>query len=152
VATRVKLIDEHGEPAGRWKEDEYHVSAQQIRSCLPKNNCIAHPSIMINTAVIRKYRYDQSQLHSEDYDLWLRLSADGIEIHKVNEQLLLHRIHTASVTRKDQDNVFLKLARVKLRFTKVEFKKGNYTGFVLKTFLLALTDWIKGIIKPVFSK
>jgi len=152
VATRVSLIDERGEPNGRWKEDESEVTPKQIRDFLPKNNCIAHPSIMINTELIKKYRYDPRQLHTEDYDLWLRLSADGIEIYKVDEPLLLHRIHTSSVTRKDQENVFFKLARAKFRFVKTEFSRGKINGFVARTFIYATSDWIKGILKSIFSK
>ena len=152
VATRVSLIDERGEPNGRWKEDESVVTPEQIMDFLPKNNCIAHPSIMINTELIKKYRYDPRQLHTEDYDLWLRLSADGIGIYKVDEPLLLHRIHTSSVTRKDQGNVFFKLARSKFKFVKTEFSMGKINGFVTRTFLYATSDWIKGILKSIFSK
>jgi glycosyltransferase involved in cell wall biosynthesis len=152
VATRVRLIDEHGEPNGRWKEDESVITPKQIRSFLPKNNCIAHPSIMISRELIKKYRYDKRQLHTEDYDLWLRLSADRVGIDKIDEPLLNHRIHTSSVTRKDQENVFFKLARTKFRFIAGECKNGKINGFVINTFLFAITDWIKGILKSIFSK
>ncbi len=151
LATRVRLIDEQGTPKGRWKEDELMISPSAIRAFLPKNNCIAHPSIMINTGLIRQYRYDKSQLHTEDYDLWLRLAADKIQIHKIGEPLLYHRIHTSSVTRNDQENVFLKLARTKFRFIIKAVKNGKLNGFVVRTFLYAITDWIKGQLKSIFS-
>ena len=152
LATRVQLINESGEPNGRWKEDESEVTPEQIKGFLPKNNCIAHPSIMISTELMKKYRYDKRQLHNEDYDLWLRLSADGVEIHKIDQPLLYHRIHTSSVTRKDQENVFFKLARTKFRFVKNEFSIGKINRFVIGTFFYATTDWVKGVLKSIFSK
>ncbi len=107
LATRISLINEKGDISGVWKDDEAAITCPQIRAWLPRNNCIAHPTIMMRTAVLKKYRYHENQLHSEDYDLWLRLVSDGIDIHKLNEPLLNHRIHTSSVTRSQKQNVFL---------------------------------------------
>ena len=151
LATRVKLITENGTDYGIWKEDEDIVASKDIRSFLPKNNCLAHPTIMIRTELIKKYRYDQRQLHTEDYDLWLRLEADGIDIHKVDKPLLQHRIHRSSVTRKDQKNVFYKLAGTKTRFATNAIKNGKLNAFVFKTLMFSMLDWSKGFIKSIIS-
>jgi glycosyltransferase involved in cell wall biosynthesis len=97
VATRVMLIDEDGRLKREWPEDA-HRSPEAIRARLPQANCIAHSSVMIRAEVLHTYGYNTEQVHSQDYDLWLRLVADGHRIGKLNETLVALRTHEQSVT------------------------------------------------------
>lgn len=151
LATRITLINEKGDIIGVWKDDEAAITSQQIRAWLPMNNCIAHPTIMMSTSLLKKYRYHENQLHSEDYDLWLRLMSDGVDIQKLNKSLLNHRIHTSSVTRKQKQNVFYKIAFAKYRFAGDALKNGKLNAFVIKTVFYALQDSFKGLFKTIFS-
>lgn len=98
VAGFVEWIDATGTPCGTWTDDRRANNAAAIRQLLPERNCIAHPSVMIRANVLRQYRYNEVHTHSQDWDLWLRLCADDKLIEKINEPLLLYRVHTGSVT------------------------------------------------------
>ena len=98
VAAKILLIDDHGNPVGVWPEDMNTSTWSAIRHQLPRSNCIAHPTVMLRTCIIREYPYSEKQLHSEDYDLWLRLCSDGRKIDKISEILVQYRIHPFSVS------------------------------------------------------
>jgi len=149
LATVVTLIDENEIVSGTWHSDINNVSAKDIRKKLPKDNCIAHPSIMGNSSVFRKYKFNQTQSSGEDYDLWLRMAADNIIIHKLSEPLLKHRILTSSFTRTRHQNVFWKIAKIKTRFSWQQIKKRKLNVFTIKTFLYGCMDLLKGIGKNI---
>ena len=149
VATRVELMDEQGLPIGDWEDDARNVTAKDIRSFLPLNNCIAHPSVMGRAVILKKYGYRPAQSQAEDYDLWLRMASDGVEIHKIGEVLVRHRIVRDSYTRRRQQNVFRKLARTKRRFAFRAISEGRINGFVCRTLLHAGIDSVKAALKPI---
>jgi glycosyltransferase involved in cell wall biosynthesis len=144
VATQVQLINEKGQLTGFWKEDRENCSPDLIREFLVVNNCIAHPTILAKAEIIKKLRYREAQGQAEDYDLWLRWVSAGNSIHKVDQVLLKHRILPNSFTRSRQKNVFFKLAATKIRFAVHEIGKMHINLFVMRTFIFAITDTIKG--------
>ncbi len=144
LASVVSLIDDKGQHIGYWKEDRNNTSFEQIREFMPSNNCIAHPSIMARTAVMKEFRYRDEQSQAEDYDLWLRMLAAGEIFHKLAEPLLFHRILPASFTRNRQENVFYKLARTKWKFAKDSWKSGVINSFVIRTAIFSFYDAVKG--------
>jgi glycosyltransferase involved in cell wall biosynthesis len=155
LATKVKLIDENGETLHDWDDDAKNITAVQIKNFLLKDNCVAHPTIMGKTAVFKKYKYQYNQKYSEDYDLWLRITADGMAIEKISEPLLLHRILDTSATRFKKMNHYYRLAKVKFRFLWPQIKKGRFSLFNTKVFLFGLADMLKAggkEIKALISK
>lgn len=98
VAAKVRQMDCSSNDTGVWPDDCNAVSGARILKQLPFANCIAHPTVMIRKEVINRYGYDPDQRHSEDYDLWLRMAADGCVISKLDDFLLRYRIHDESVT------------------------------------------------------
>jgi len=147
VAARVELVNEQGASIGNWEDDARHIAATDIRRFLPLNNCIAHPSVMARAALLKGYGYRPEQSQAEDYDLWLRLAADGVEIHKIGEVLVKHRMVRDSYTRRRQQNVFRKLAETKRRFALHAIAQGRVNGFICRTLLLSGIDSAKAIIK-----
>ena len=97
VAGFVELISERNEPRGTWDMDRLAATPERIRSTMPRTNCIAHPSVMMRTEIARRYRYRGEQDGAEDWDLWMRLLADGRRIGKVPEVLLHYRVHSGSI-------------------------------------------------------
>ncbi len=152
LATTVMLINEQGQKQGIWKDDVLAISPTEIRSYLPKNNCIAHPTVFIRTELLRKYRYNILQPQSEDYDLWLRLTSDAISINKLKEPLLLHRILSSSFTRSSKMNSFQKLALTKYQFARAAMKSGEGNLFVYRTLFNSCLDAIKGQLKNMVGK
>jgi glycosyltransferase involved in cell wall biosynthesis len=149
LATRVELIDENGNASGEWLHDAAAVTAHEIIDHLPVNNCIAHPTVMINTAVLKQFRYLPEQSQAEDYDLWLRLAASGKLIHKLDRVLVKHRIIRSSFTRSRQQNVFAKLAETKFRFVAYAKKNGIRGSLVRKTYINACMDKLLSWLKPL---
>jgi glycosyltransferase involved in cell wall biosynthesis len=149
VATQIELVDEKGDFIGYWEEEKAAISPQQIRRQLPKDNCIAHPTVMGKAVLFKQYKYDKAQSHAEDYDLWLRLQADKITMYKVDEVLVKHRIVTNSFTRQRQKNVFWKNASTKRIFLWGQLSKGRFNLFIGKTFFYMLVDLLKGFLKMI---
>lgn len=98
VASRIVVIDNEGDEIGFWDNDLKATISEEIERYLPIRNCIAHPSVMFRKEVVDRYRYRDTGLHAEDYDLWLRMVSDGIKIEKIPEVLLEYRSHKKSVT------------------------------------------------------
>lgn len=149
LATVVSLINEQDEPIGHWEADRQNTAPAQIRAYLPKDNCIAHPSIMVRAELLKKYRYRKEQSQAEDYDLWLRMAADGVVIHKLAEPFVQHRIVHNSFTRTRQQNVFRKLAQTKFRFVRHAMGQGVWNGFVGRTLAFACADQVKALGKTI---
>lgn len=149
LATLVELINEKGEAIGYWEEDKKAVSARQIRALLPRDNCIAHPTIVYSNHLIKKYRYNASQPKTEDYDLWLRLQADNIPMHKLGEVLVQYRVLKTSESRNGRKNIFLKNAITKRTFIFQQLKKGTFNFFIAKTLFYACLDLVKSLLKEI---
>lgn len=150
----VTFINEQGEETGIWPEDRNNYTAAQIRHTLPYLNCMAHPGIMARTEVMRAYRYNPAQQHIEDYDLWLRMQAEGEVMEKVPEVLLLYRVHTTSITSINlkKKNVFYKHFHCKRRYLAARFGKGKCNSFDRAVLAGMLKDLATGIAKSIKQK
>lgn len=139
VAGFIQLINEQGEVTGEWADDRKASSSTTIRQLLPWRNCIAHPSVLIRADVLKKYRYSETQLHSQDWDLWLRMTADKQVIEKINEVLLQYRVHTKSVTSAtNRGSAFGK----KQQTYRAYLEGRQWNGF---NFKVRLASWFNGI-------
>ncbi|RLA87462.1 MAG: hypothetical protein DRG40_00235 [Deltaproteobacteria bacterium] len=151
VATRIALIDNKGNIIGYWREDIKTTQYYEIRNFLPRKNCIAHPTVMIKTAIAKKYTYNENQPYAQDYDLWLRLCSNGERIEKINEVLLYHRIHPISVTYLTiSSGAERKNIKTKAIFLRDKIKTRKLTFFDLRVFIFLLQDlsiFIAGKIK-----
>ncbi len=98
VGSDVRLIDENDKPLRRRRMPE---SPKTIRETLKTRNCIIHPSTMLRTQVLRKIGgYREKFSNSEDYDLWLRMSAVG-DIVNLPQCLTSYRRHPSQITAPD---------------------------------------------------
>ena len=115
VATVIDFINEQDEKKGVWYLDRETITAEQIRRKMPYENCIAHPTVMVRSAIIKKLKYKPYQENIEDYDLWLRMLNRGLRIEKIDTPLLLYRVHSNSVTslHLKESNPFFKHLRMK---------------------------------------
>ena len=159
LATTYYSVDEIGNALPDWPTDRATITRDQIRKTLPKDNCLAHPTIMGKAFVFKKYRYhpELSQsykfihnlTYSEDYDIWLRIAADGLVIEKLPQPLLYYRVVSTSVTRYKKVNVFYRLARIKFYFLKNQMKRRQFKWFNVKVFFFACLDLFKGLGKQI---
>lgn len=148
VAVKITQIDASGRLLGDWKGDRGAVTAEGIRKHLPVVNCIAHPGVMMRKSIVSRYRYDPSQRHAEDYDLWLRLCSDGYRIEKIGEPLLKYRVHGMQVTSiNSQVGYGIADIRVKANFLLRRLIRLNLGRFDLKVLLGLFRDMILFIPK-----
>lgn len=151
VACTVSMIDEKGEPLPPWDDDRKCITPEAIRAKLPKNNCLAHPAVMVDATILKEYKYQPDEKEAEDYDLWLRLSADGKTIMKIDTSLLLYRFLQTSLTRKDKLSAAERLYRTKKRFLTKRFKQAKVNPFVLKVAYYCMQDKARSILKKLTS-
>jgi len=146
VDSIMELMDAQGNSLNKYNSDV--ISEKDIRNSLPKNNYLGHSSIMIRAGIMRKYKYRTTE--AEDYDLWLQLANDNYIIHKIDEPLLLYRLHGSSYTDnhgRKQSRGTLRLAITKyLYLTKLPFKK-RFTLFNIKVLYYTILQYIIGYIK-----
>lgn len=98
VASIINLIDAAGQIKGAWRADRECLNFKELLQCLPFENCIAHPSVMIRADVLKRFRYSLCSKDAEDYELWLRMASVGHKFYKINTPLLFYRIHHQSVS------------------------------------------------------
>jgi glycosyltransferase involved in cell wall biosynthesis len=150
VATRIMLMDETGKETGFWNDDKLAVTVEQICRRMPEENCIAHPTILIRSEVLRKYGYHKDQKGSEDWDLWMRLLTDGNKIAKINEVLLHYRIHPASITMQhNREGVYLKKSKVQMTFCLNRIKTLHLNAFDRRVLKGAVLNYFKYILQKL---
>jgi glycosyltransferase involved in cell wall biosynthesis len=149
VAATVDFINELGEKTGVWYLDRITVTPEQIKKVMPSENCIAHPTVMIRSEILKKLKYKSYQKNMEDYDLWLRMLNRGYLIGKINESLLLYRAHAASVTgiHLKKNNFYFRHMLMKWKLLWHETFSGHLTGYLVTIKLFTFADLVKGIGK-----
>lgn len=151
VATQIKLINEEGLVVGDWTLDQQTTTAKQIKNAMLWQCCIAHPTVMMRSAIIQQYKYANNQKHSEDYGLWLQVLSDNHIIEKIPEPLLLYRVHDNSVTGaiNSKKNPFFIQFNTKKRFLISRIQQLKFGLFELKLVFTAVHDAIMGIGKQI---
>jgi glycosyltransferase involved in cell wall biosynthesis len=151
VAAPIIFIDENDKQGGEWRLDRNTMEPAIIRRTMLRENCLAHPSIMVKAPVLKKLKYATYQKNIEDYDLWLRMLSRGYQIGKIAQTGLLYRVHEQSITGLElrKKNFFFIHARMKRRFTWHEWRRGRFNTFVTLTVLAMLADLVKGTAKAI---
>ncbi len=155
VATRISFINSEGEITGKWGDDTKYAEEKSIRYAMAFSNCIAHPSVMIRSEVYKKYKYKTYQKSAEDWDLWLRIFADGKKIHKLDEELLNYRIHPQSIMSGEKKNTTLqqRLIKTKCVFLIHQLPKLNsYFILVFYSLLRSIASHFKFNLVPNFLR
>lgn len=149
LSCTITFINQNGIDSGFWILDRKSISHNRIASVMPRENCIAHPTVMGEKNLFTRFRYNTNQKHIEDYDLWLRMLNNGVRFEKINEPLLLYRIHTHSVTQTKKVTTFpsLRVANCKKNFLINELKKWRFTYFDFKVAFYMIIDFIISLKK-----
>jgi glycosyltransferase involved in cell wall biosynthesis len=98
VAAFIERIAADGTPLPPWDADREARDPNSIQRMLPMGNCLAHPTVMARRGLLVSNPYDRHAWPAEDYELWMRLVAQGHRLGKVTEALLTYRVHPCSVT------------------------------------------------------
>jgi len=151
VASFVEYINAFNKAIGHWEIDRLSNNEKAILKTLPKENCLAHPTIMFRAAVAKQYKYHYKQKHTEDYDLWLRIAADGALIGKINEVLLQYRVHENSITKSQlqKTNAPLKNFLCKKNFLLASVQQKKWNTFHSKVAYYAAIDGVTALWKQL---
>ncbi|PTN10481.1 glycosyl transferase family 2 [Mangrovibacterium marinum] len=91
-----RIIDAQNQKTGRIKNP---VSNPVIRASLLFTPAILHPSVMVRADILKKFQYNQNALHTEDFDLWIKIAKDPeVEFHNLPEFLLDYRWHYSNIS------------------------------------------------------
>ncbi len=90
VGSAVTWIDETG---AELKKVRPITDSKKIANILPFKNPITHPSAALKRESLLKVQGYANGLHSEDYDLWLRMRRAGLVFCNCDEYLLRYRIN-----------------------------------------------------------
>ncbi|MCS6824874.1 MAG: glycosyltransferase [Cytophagales bacterium] len=143
VATHIALIDTEGAIKGYWQDDIDTTTHEKIVNRLPHSNCIAHPSIVIRSEILKRYRYNEECTNSQDWELWLRLSTTGHTFAKITEVKLHYRIHHNSISCTSSANgVNKKIERLYFIFIKNQLRNKNFSLTLLKVLIKYLKLFI----------
>lgn len=92
----IRMIDEQGLHAGFWDDDLNTVDPESIRRMLPSKNCIANSTSMARGDILKRFAYDTRLKINEDYDIWMRMAAEGLKLDKIAEVLVHYRVSALS--------------------------------------------------------
>lgn len=76
----------------------------EIKATLLLKNCIAHPSILIKTNILKHNQYSNNYKYAEDYELWTRLM-NNITFYNLPIPLLKYRINYSGMTMKANKDI-----------------------------------------------
>jgi glycosyltransferase involved in cell wall biosynthesis len=138
-------------PMANWELDLNTITPSSIKKALTWENCLIHPSICMRSEIAKSLLYNEHQKNYEDYDLWLRATADNINIAKIDESLLYYRVQPNSITQSSirKGNFYFQKVDVKYRFICNCLSKGKLNLFILKVFLSTFADLFLGIGKSL---
>ncbi|AEE15882.1 glycosyltransferase [Treponema brennaborense] len=84
----------------------YPKRTERKSKTLYRGTPIAHPSVMMKTELLKKYKYNIDTKCNEDIDLWLRILGDGYIIKTLQEPLVHFRITDATFHRRSASKAF----------------------------------------------
>jgi glycosyltransferase involved in cell wall biosynthesis len=77
----------------KFYEDNSLIKTQTLFS-----SPLAHPTLMIRAEILKNHLYEESALHVEDYDLWVRLIKAGVKFTNTSKIVLNYRLHSNQTT------------------------------------------------------
>jgi glycosyltransferase involved in cell wall biosynthesis len=130
---------------------------ESIKYKLYVRNCIVHPTVMIRISVLRdnNLSYDEMYIHTEDYDLWTRLS-ENHKIANIRSPLLFYRLNEEGISRRyvhEQGRLTAKIATDALRRIGIEWAPEQLQKMVLsKNDILEAKELIKRMVEGVVDQ
>ncbi len=115
LGTWCLMVDADGNPLGLRRTP---AGPGAVRGALWRRNPLAHSSVMLRTALLRKTPYPEGRRFGEDHLLWVRLAAGGARLDNLPEPLCRYRVAPLPKdhgTRRDRFRADLETRREALR-------------------------------------
>lgn len=126
VGTSISIIDSNGNYIG----EHCHSKEIDARQQLLRRNVLVHSSVMFRKSDWKNFGgYDEELKQMEDYHFWLRLATIG-EVHNIDEQLTIYRIHQNQMSKKAgfSSNYIYAISRARKKLGK-SLKVSRFTVF-----------------------
>jgi glycosyltransferase involved in cell wall biosynthesis len=96
--------------------NKFFTEPEDIKANLLFNTSLEHPSVIIRKEILQKYNlfYNENFKHSEDFDLWERISAQS-SLANIPKILLKHRLHNDSISEIHNKIQLANANKIKLR-------------------------------------
>jgi glycosyltransferase involved in cell wall biosynthesis len=112
VSSGCFLINGNNEVVGRSKKFYFfHNFIRRLQLYILKLNPVVHPSIAARRDVYDKYKYDESFIYSQDFELWLRMKKD-YKIYFDASILIKYRLNE-KLEKEHHKDYFYRLAKSK---------------------------------------
>lgn len=141
VGTQLSIMDQHDRPVGTR---QYPTSCSAIAESLKRYNALAHPSVMFRKAVIQNvggYRY-RTYPANEDYELWCRLTQQGIQLANLELPLLRYRVHPAGMKSEKLKAILRGTRLVKRHYYGRTMTLADRSRYWAEGALLNLPGWV----------
>ncbi len=99
VFSDATIITDDGAPCARWFTPPRHFAQGQIFADLCGASFIPAPTTMIRRSALDAVGGYDERRFVEDYDMWLKLAAQGYEFHYVDEALVRYRLSPLGASR-----------------------------------------------------
>lgn len=132
------------------RERLYAPVISKKSKCLYKGTPLAHPTMMMKTALLKEFRYTEDTSLNEDIDLWFRLLKTDHVIYNIQEPLLYFRITNGTFKRR---SITKSLSEFKIYF--INLKEINGVSILLfYPFVRLMTRFLPACLnkKIYFSK
>lgn len=97
VFSNAILFGQSVSPVGVMPQPPFALEGHETQIALIFSNPFVHPTMFAKASSIKAMGGYRS-LPAEDYDLWLRASASGLDIRKLSSFAILYRVHKAQLT------------------------------------------------------
>lgn len=119
VGSNLELIDKNGEILGL---KYYPTTNEAIKKSISFMNPIAHPSVMVETTIIKNIKYSDLFSGAEDLNLWINIMDLG-SFHNIDTPLTQYRLHNDQLTM--NRNYYRTELRVRLAHLRSLFTLGK---------------------------
>jgi glycosyltransferase involved in cell wall biosynthesis len=150
LGTGAEIIDEKG---NFLHTQHYHKAQEAMRVHLLFHNIFIHSSVMVKTAILREFPFQNEDYLAEDYAVWLKI-AEKYKVAMLYDALVKHRTHETNITKvkyeRHLQTVYRIFARqlndlgIEANNTQLELhrKIGAYQLCNDLQFLQAAADWL----------
>ena len=126
----------------------YPIEPKAIGAHLLLGSSLIHPSIMVRTEIFKEYKYDISREPAEDYDLFTRLVARGIQLANLEEPLLIYRVHTNQISKVQNQKQIGSAQQSMLRmFSLFDYDRIQYPDETVLSYIWPTRSINKGQLK-----
>lgn len=96
ISGNIAYLDEQDEVVG--EKSAIPEAEPLIQKILPYGSTIIHPTVLMRKTAVQQVGGYRLLPTAEDYDLWLRLLANGFKIGSINRRVLNYRLRGNSMT------------------------------------------------------